>query len=105
MCADVAEAPCGPGLGRIGAPGRLLLSPRFEPRAEPALDVIRAERLNLSQLTVENHLPRVADERVARVIVRQREYGPRFLNQLLQLFRLFQIERHRLVADDIESGG
>ena len=47
--ADVAEAAGRAALGRIGAPGGLLLVFAFQPGAQPALDVVDANGVDLAQ--------------------------------------------------------
>ena len=42
----------------------------FEPIAEPALDIVRAKRIDLAQFAAHNHLTRLTHQRVARVVVR-----------------------------------
>src|SRR5207248_4746575 len=67
--ADVAEAPGGPALARVGPPRRLLLVALLQPGPEPPLDVVRPDGVDLAQFAVEHHLPGLPDERVAGVVV------------------------------------
>src|SRR5260370_34354301 len=103
MRADVAEAAGRPRLARIGAPRSLLLAPRFEPRSQPSLNIIRSQGLNLAELARENHLPRMANKRVSGVVVGERENASRALDDLVQFLGLFQIEGHGRVADDVAA--
>ena len=101
---DVAEAASTSRLGRIGPPGGLLLPLRLQPASEPALNIERPHRLNLAQLSRLDHLPGLADQRVAGVVVRHGEDRAALLDQFVKLFGLGQVEGEWLVADDIKPG-
>jgi len=71
--------------------------------AKPALDVKGADGVDLAELAGEDHLAGLANERVAGVVVRDAEDDAGLVDDLRQLLRLGEIERQRLVADDIEA--
>ncbi len=104
MGADVAEAAGRAGLLRICAPARLLLPALFEARAQPTLDVAGTNGVDFAQFAGLHHGPRLPDQRVAGVVVRQRENDARLLDRLGQLLGLLQVKSHRLVANDVEPG-
>ena len=104
MRADVAEAAGSAGLARIGPPACLLLFLLLQPSPQPALDVRRADRVDLSQLAGQDHVPRLAHEGVAGVVMRESENDAGSLDDPGQLLRLRQVERHRLVAHDVQAG-
>ncbi len=104
MGADVAEAAGGTALGRIGSPGCLLLPLALQPRPQPALDVFRADRLDLTQFAGEHHLAGLPHERVAGVVVGDGEDDVRLLDDDRQILSFFERERERLVADTMEAG-
>ena len=57
MGRDIAEASRRAALRGIGPPRRLLLFAQLQPRAQPTLDVAGADRVDLAQFAVEDHLP------------------------------------------------
>src|SRR5207253_10854162 len=80
--ADIAEAPGRPTLARVGPPRRLLLVLRLQPGAEPALDVGRADGVDLAEFAAEGHLAGLADERVTGVVVGDGEHDAALLYHL-----------------------
>ena len=104
MGGDVPERPGRAALGRVGPPAGLLLVGLLQRVPQPALDVVAADRLDLAQLPAQAHLPGLPDQRVAGVVVHQGEHAGGVLDDLHQPFGLVVVERHRLVADDVEPG-
>jgi hypothetical protein len=67
------------------------------------LDVLDPDGVDLSQVAIFDHLPSLPNQRVAGVIVGHGEDGAGFFNHLEQLFRLREVQGHRLIAHDIEA--
>src|SRR5690606_7466754 len=90
-------------LSGIGPPRGLLLVVAFKPGPQPSLDVACTDGLNLAQFTRENHLARLANQGITRVVVGHAKDHARTIDSFGQLFSLRQVERERLVAHDIEA--
>ena len=71
MRGDVAETSGRSTLARIGPPCGLLLVGILKLGPQPTLDVVGTYRLNLTQFSTENHLARLANQRIPRVVVGQ----------------------------------
>src|SRR5262249_55214587 len=109
MRADVAEAARGAGTLRIGAPVRLFLAAGvrwggLQARAQPALQVRSTDGVDLAQLARQDHVARLAYERIAGVVVRDGEDDAGLLDDPGQFLSLGEVKGHRLVADDVEAG-
>src|SRR5262249_18738912 len=100
----VAKAARGAGPLRVGLPREPLLLLGSPPAAQGALQIPDADGIDLTQVAAADHGPRLAHERVAGVVVRHRENDARVLDYPGQLFRLAEVEGHRLIAHDVEAG-
>ena len=101
--ADVAHAARAAGALRVRAPRRLhvLLARELE---KPALRVLHHDLADLSEVARLHHVARELHHRVARVRVHEAERELRLLHERLELLRLGDGERHRLLAHHVESG-
>ena len=71
MRGDVAETSGRSTLARIGPPCGLLLVGILKLGPQPTLDVVGTHGLNLTQFSTENHLTRLTNQRISRVVVGQ----------------------------------
>jgi hypothetical protein len=99
---DVAEG-ARAGLLGVGAPAGLLVALLLQRRGEPALRVLGDDLANGAQLAVPHQIARLLDQRVAGVVVREREHDVLLIHETAQRFRVAEGGRHRLVADDVEA--
>ena len=88
---------------RIRAPVGLFLTRRFDQRREPTLRVLRHNLAHLSQLAGAHECAGLLYERVATVIVRQREHHVVLSNESAECLRVLERCRHRLVADHMDA--
>jgi hypothetical protein len=70
---------------------------------QPILGVLGLHEPELAEQPVGHHGPRLADHRVAGVVVGQHEHAARTVDQLGELPRLLQARGQRLVADDVDA--
>lgn len=103
VSSDIAEASGGSRFRGVCSPRRLFLVGRFETGSQPALNVIRTDCLDLAEFSTQNHFASLSHQGVPRVIVRDGEDGTGLFDQLGEFFGLSQIERHRLVTNDVEA--
>ena len=101
--ADVAHAAGGAGASRVGAPRRLLLAGRLEPLGEPALRVLDHHLADGAESPARDQALRLFHHRIAGVVVGETEESSARLDPIADRERLWQIERHRLVADQVEA--
>ena len=71
---------------------------------QEVLEVLDNYLAHRAQFAGGEELPRVPHHRVAGVVVRQSEHESRLLDDLDEFPRLIECERHRLIADDMDSG-
>ena len=74
--------------GGICPPNGLFLTLDFDPRSQPSLQVLRTDGLDLAQFTTEDHLARLPNQRVPRVVVRQGKHASGGLDDPSQGFGL-----------------
>src|SRR5262245_21173711 len=103
MRGDVAKAASCAALSWVGPPRGLLLIRKLQSRPQPALNVEGADGIDFPQLSAGDHLPRLPDQRVAGVVVRDREHDAGLINDCRQFLGLLQIEREWLIADDVKT--
>jgi hypothetical protein len=107
--ADIAHAPGGAGARRIGPPRGLFLPARFErlgrlePLGEPALRILDHHPADRAETTRRHQVSGLLHHGVAGVVVGEAEQAATRGDRIPQLERLRQIERHRLVAGDVEA--
>ena len=103
MGSDVAKASRRAALRRIRPPRSLLLLAEFQTRPQPSLDVARANRVDLAQFAAQDHFPRLPHQRIAGVVVREREDDIRAIDDGGEFLGLGEVEGQRLVAHDIDA--
>ena len=62
------------------------------------------DKPDLAEIARTDHLAHPAHERIASVIVGQREHEARLFHRVAHLFRFREAHRQRLVTDDMDSG-
>ena len=103
MAADVPQRARRASFCRIRLPGAASWRLARRPRSQPALHIVHADGLNLSELPARDQLASLPHHGVARVVVSHREDRVT-LDEPNQCLGLAEIDRHRLVADHVESG-
>ena len=104
MGADVADGGADARTRRIEAPLGLLLAELLVRHHQEILQVLDDDLAHRPHRAGAKEFARVADERVARVVVRHGEDEAGLLDQLHQLLGLGEAVGHRLVADDVKTG-
>ena len=103
MRADVANRAAA-GLGRVGAPGGLLVAAAFQRLGQPVLRVFGLHHADVAQPALQHHLPRHAHHRVGAVVVGDGEDQALLLRQRGELLRIGAGGGDGLVADDVDAG-
>ena len=103
MGADVAERPARARALRIGAPLGLLVAGRLGRPGQPVLRIFDLHEPDHAEIAALDHLAHPPHQRIAGVIVGQREDAARLLDRGLDPLRLGERNRQRLVADDVEA--
>ncbi len=68
------------------------------------MDVGNADRLNLAEFTIGDHLASLPYEWITGVVVRDGEDDTGLVDDVGKLLGLGKVECERLVADDVEAG-
>src|SRR5262249_35365415 len=102
--ADVAETSRDSRSLRVLLPGESALLLRSPLPVERSLQVAGADGMDVADVAVADHLPRLAHQQVAGVVVQDGEDHAGRSNQFGQLLGLLEAYRHWLVADDVEAG-
>ena len=103
MRANIARGPARARSCRVCAPIGLLLACGFNWFGQPVLDIFHIHQANIAQGACRDHLARLADHRIAGVIVRQRKDHAAGLCRLGQFLGLGQGGCQRLVADHMDA--
>ena len=98
------SVPPRPELRRIEAPGGLLLAELLVRHHQEVLQVLDDDLAHRAHRPGAEQFARVADQRMAGVVVRDREDEAGLLDELHQFLGLVQAVGHRLVADDVKAG-
>ena len=101
--ADVAHAAGRAGALRFAAPRGLLVIGDFEAVEQPALCIFGDDFQNFSEPAAADEFARLFHHRIAGVIVRERENFSRLAHEFAQRLGFFQIQGHRLVANDVKA--
>ena len=101
--ADVAERPARARALRIGAPLGLLVAARLGRPGQPVLRIFDLHEADDAEVAAPDHLAHPPHQRIAGVIVGEREDLSRLLDRRLHPFRFGERHRQRLVADDVEA--
>ena len=103
MRADVAERPAGARALRIDAPLGLLVAALLGRPGQPVLRIFDLHQAELAEIAALDHLAHPAHQRIAGVIVGEREDAARLLDRRLHPLGFGERHRQRLVADDVDA--
>ena len=104
VSSDVSQRTSGTALSRVGAPGGLFLSGLLQRCGQPVLRIFNLDHANRSQLSTGDHLPGLAHQRIAGIVVRHRKEQPGAAHGPLQVLGILESGGERLVADDVDAG-
>ena len=103
VSSDVSQRTGGTALRWIGAPGGLFLSGLLQWSGQPVLRIFNLDHANRSQFSTGDHLPSLAHQGIAGVVVGHGKEQPGAAHGPLQVLGILESGGERLVADDVDA--